>query len=150
MQKSPVYSLATLVALATLLAGAQAHGQQVLTGQNAFTDYSQEHPGVIRHLTVADLPAPYATKGVDNGAQMVARPTGAMPQTLPGFKVELYATAIDQPRLIRTAPNGDLFVAVSYQNKVMVFRGVGPDGKPQQVSTFGDDLSQPFGIQFYP
>jgi glucose/arabinose dehydrogenase len=62
----------------------------------------------------------------------------------------MYYTGLDQTRLIRTAPNGDLFVALSYQNKVMVFRGVGADGKPQQVSTFADGLSQPFGIRFYP
>lgn len=123
---------------------------QVLTGQNAFTNYAKEHPGVIRHLTVNDLPEPYATKGVDNGAEMVARPANAWPQTLPGFKVEQYYTGLDQPRLIRTAPNGDLFVAISYQNKVMVFRGVGSDGKPKEVSTFADGLSQPFGIAFYP
>ena len=146
----PCYSLAALMALASLLAGASAHSQQVLTGQDAFTDYSQEHPGAIRHLTVADLPAPYATKGVDNGAQMVPKPADAWPQALPGFKVEQYYTGLDQPRLIRTAPNGDLFVAISYQNKVMVFRGVGPDGKPKEVSTFAENLSQPFGINFYP
>jgi glucose/arabinose dehydrogenase len=43
-----------------------------------------------------------------------------------------------------------LFVALSYQNKVMVFRGVGADGKAKEASTFADNLSQPFGIQFYP
>jgi glucose/arabinose dehydrogenase len=123
---------------------------QVLTGQSAFTDYSTEHPGVRRHLTVADLPAPYATKGVDNGPDVVPRPDNAWPQAPAGFKVDLYYTGLDQPRLIRTAPNGDLFVAISYQNKVMVFRGVGADGKPKQVSTFAEGLSQPFGIQFYP
>ncbi|HEY6448094.1 MAG TPA: PQQ-dependent sugar dehydrogenase [Acidobacteriaceae bacterium] len=136
------------MAVAVLLTGA-AQGQ-VLTGQNAFTDYSHEHPGVVRHLTVNDLPAPYASKGVDNGADMVPRPENAWPQALPGFKVEQYYTGLDQPRLIRTAPNGDLFVAISYDNKVMVFRGVGPDGKPKQVSTFAEGLSQPFGINFYP
>ena len=136
-----------LVALVTLATGAQA---QVLTGQQAFTDYSKEHPGVIRHLTVNDLPAPYASKGVDNGAEMVPRPENAWPQTLPGFKVDQYYSGLDQPRLIRTAPNGDLFVAISYDNKVMVFRGVGPDGKPKEVSTFAEGLSQPFGINFYP
>jgi glucose/arabinose dehydrogenase len=62
----------------------------------------------------------------------------------------MYTTGLDQPRLIRTAPNGDLFVALSYQNKILVFRGVGPDGKPQQSSVFADNLSQPFGIRFYP
>ncbi|MGC2637330.1 MAG: PQQ-dependent sugar dehydrogenase [Acidobacteriaceae bacterium] len=136
------------MAVAVLVTGA-AQGQ-VLTGQNAFTDYSQEHPGVIRHLTVNDLPVPYASKGVDNGADMVPRPANAWPQALPGFKVEQYYTGLDQPRLIRTAPNGDLFVAISYDNKVMVFRGVGPDGKPKQVATFAEGLSQPFGINFYP
>ncbi len=148
-----VVSLAAVLCLASL---PLLHGQKadqtgtVLTGQAAFTDYSQESPGVVRKLTVADLPAPYATKGVDNGAQMVPRPDGAWPKTLPGFKVEQYYTGLDQPRLIRTAPNGDLFVALSYQNKVMVFRGVDANGKPKEVSTFADNLSQPFGIAFYP
>ena len=32
----------------------------------------------------------------------------------------------------------------------MVFRGVDADGKPKEVSTFADNLSQPFGIAFYP
>jgi len=129
---------------------ADAQTSQVLTGQSAFTNYTQEKPGVRRKLTVADLPAPYATKGVDNGADMVKRPDGAWPQAPEGFKVELYATGINQPRLIRTAPNGDLFVAVSYSNKVMVYRGVDADGKAKEVETFSDNLSQPFGIAFYP
>ena len=129
---------------------AQSSSGTVLTGQAAFTDYSQESPGVRRKLTVADLPAPYATKGVDNGAQMVKRPDGAWPKAPAGFKVDLYATGLDQPRLIRTAPNGDLFVAVSYSNKIMVFRGVDANDKPKEVSTFADNLSQPFGIAFHP
>ncbi|HKO13464.1 MAG TPA: PQQ-dependent sugar dehydrogenase [Acidobacteriaceae bacterium] len=149
MQKVFYPSVAALIAAA--LVGGMSYAQgQVLTGQNAFTDYTKEHPGVMRHLTAKDLPQPYATKGVDNGPNQVARPKDAWPQAPKGFKVDLYYTGLDQPRLIRTAPNGDLFVAISYQNKVMVFRGVGPDGKAKQVSTFAEDLSQPFGINFYP
>lgn len=149
MQRLSACRAPALAALAVLLAAGAAQAQ-VLTGKNAFTDYSKEHPGVRRHLTAADLPAPYATRGVDKGADMVPRPSDAWPQALPGFKVSLYYSGLDQPRLIRTAPNGDLFVAVSYQNKIMVFRGVGPDGKAKEVSTFADNLSQPFGIAFYP
>ncbi|HTD54251.1 MAG TPA: sorbosone dehydrogenase family protein [Silvibacterium sp.] len=122
----------------------------VLTGQAAFTDYSKEAPGVRRKLTVADLPAPYATKSVDNGPNLVKRPDNAWPKAPAGFKVDLYATGLNQPRLIRTAPNGDLFVAMSYENKVMVFRGIDANGKPKEVSTFAENLSQPFGIAFYP
>jgi glucose/arabinose dehydrogenase len=152
MQRLMACGVAVLAAIGMAMTVAPCYGQQnqVLTGQNAFTDYSKEHPGVRRHLTVADLPAPYATKGVDNGPEVVPRPDAAWPQAPAGFKVVQYYTGLDQPRLIRTAPNGDLFVALSYQNKVMVFRGVGADGKPKQVSTFAENLSQPFGIQFYP
>jgi len=139
-----------LGACPALLAAAAFAQSPVLTGQNAFTDYTKEHPGVRHRLTVADLPAPYASEGVDNGPELVPRPNDAWPQAPVGFKVDLYYTGLDQPRLIRTAPNGDLFVALSYQNKVMVFRGVGADGKAREVETFADDLTQPFGIQFYP
>jgi glucose/arabinose dehydrogenase len=145
--------LISMAALVSLAAFPALHAQTVakpITGQAAFTDYSQEKPGVVRKITLADLPQPYATKGVDNGAQMVARPDGAWPQALPGFKVTQYYTGLDQPRLIVTAPNGDLFVAISYQNKIMVFRGVDANGKPKEVSTFAENLSQPFGIAFYP
>lgn len=142
-------SLAAFVCLA-FSSAVPAQNTKPLTGQNAFTNYSKEEPGVARKITLSDLPAPYATKGVDNGADMVPRPSDAWPKSLPGFKVEQYYTGLDQPREIRTAPNGDLFVALSYQNKVMVFRGVNAQGKPEQVSTFATGLSQPFGIAFYP
>ncbi len=141
-----------LVASALLLVSAVAGAQctTTLTGQNAFTDYSKEKPGVCHKITVADLPQPYATPGVDAGSEKVDRPANAWPQAPAGFNVSQYYTGLNQPRLIRTAPNGDLFVALSYENKVMVFRGVDKDGKPKEVSTFAENLSQPFGIAFYP
>ena len=149
---TPAYSIAALAAVVLFpaaIASAQSTGP-LLTGQAAFTDYTKEQPGVRHHITVGDLPQPYATPGVDAGSSNIPRPADAWPKAPAGFKVDQYYTGLDQPRLIRTAPNGDLFVALSYGNKVMVFRGVGPDGKAKQVSTFADNLSQPFGIAFYP
>ncbi len=122
----------------------------VLTGQAAFTDAAHESPGTRRHLTVADLPEPMPDQSVDNGANVVPRPVNAWPIAPKGFKVELYATDLDNPRLIRFAPNGDLFVAESAAGKIAIFRGVDADGKPKQVSVFATDLHQPFGIAFYP
>jgi glucose/arabinose dehydrogenase len=122
----------------------------VLTGHAAFTDAAHEAPGIRRHLTVADLPAPAPEESVDNGPKLVPRPDNAWPIAPKGFKVELYATGLDNPRLIRTAPNGDLFLAESETGKIKVFRGAGPDGKAKQVSVFAADLRQPFGIAFYP
>src|SRR5580658_10245847 len=144
---------ATYAAIALSVPALHADGPpsaRVITGRAAFTDYTQEKPGVRRKITVADLPEPYATKGVDNGADMVKRPDTAWPQAPSGFKVTLYAEGLVQPRLIRTAPNGDLFVAMSSSNEIMVFRGIGKDGKPKQTEKFADGLSQPFGIAFYP
>ncbi len=123
---------------------------RVLTGKAAFTDYTKESPGTFRKLTVADLPAPYATKGVDAGSDKIDRPEDAWPKVPAGFKVSMYATGIDRPRLIRTAPNGDLFVALSESNKIMVFRGIDSEGKPQQSEVFTTDVTMPFGIRFYP
>ena len=122
----------------------------VLTGQAAFTDAAHESPGVRRHLTVADLPEPMPEQSVDNGANVVPRPANAWPIAPKGFKVELYATDLENPRLIRFAPNCDLFLAESETGKIKVFRGVDADGKPKQVSVFATDLHQPFGIAFYP
>ena len=145
--------VATFAAFALSVPALYADGppsSPVITGKAAFTDYTQEKPGVRRKITTADLPEPFATKGVDNGAQMIKRPDGAWPQAPAGFKVSLYADGLVQPRLIRTAPNGDLFVAMSSSNEILVFRGIGADGKPKQMEKFADGLSQPFGIAFYP
>ena len=143
---------ATYVAIA-LVPALYADGPSsspVITGKAAFTDFTKQKPGVRRKITVADLPEPYATQGVDNGADMVSRPNGAWPQAPAGFKVTQYADGLVKPRLIRTAPNGDMFVAMSSNNEIMVFRGIDSNGKAKQVEKFADGLSQPFGIAFYP
>ncbi len=145
--KAFVLSVVLFSVMAALAADSKA---PVLTGQAAFTDAAHESPGVRRHLTVADLPAPAPDQSVDNGPSVVPRPANAWPQAPKGFKVDLYATGLDNPRLLRTAPNGDIFLAESETGKIRVFRGVGADGKPQQTSVFADGLHQPFGIAFYP
>jgi glucose/arabinose dehydrogenase len=129
---------------------ASAPTGNVLTGQAAFTDAFHESPGIRRHVTWADLPAPAPNESVDNGPKLVPRPDNAWPIAPKGFKVTLYASGLDNPRLIRTAPNGDLFLAESQPGIIKVFRGVGGDGKPKEVSDFATGLNLPFGIAFYP
>jgi glucose/arabinose dehydrogenase len=118
--------------------------------QPPFTDFRFEQPGKIRRITVQDLPAPYATETASNGPQLVARPRGAWPKAPTGFNVQQYARGLDNPRLIRTAPNGDFFLAESNSGKIRVFRGITREGKPEQVSVFATGLNQPYGIAFYP
>ncbi len=115
-----------------------------------FTDFRYEQPGKVRKITVQDLPAPYATPSADNGPDVVARPANVWPQAPAGFKVELYATGLNNPRLIRTAPNGDIFVAESEAGDIRVFRGITKDGRPEEMSVFASGLNRPYGINFYP
>src|SRR5438270_8055122 len=124
--------------------------KEVITGKAAFADYTQQKPGVRRKITLADLPEPNPQEAVENHPQMAPRPEGAWPQAPAGFKVTLYSNDVDRPRLLRTAPNGDIFVAESYKGQIKVFRGVDADGKAQQREVFATGLQRPFGIAFYP
>jgi len=115
-----------------------------------FTDFRYETPGTTRKITVNDLPQPYATDSANNGAELVARPENVWPVAPAGFKVELYAAGLDNPRWLRTAPNGDIFLAESEPGRIRVFRGITSDGKPEQMQVFTDGLKRPYGIAFYP
>ena len=101
-----------------------------------FTDFRYEKPGQVRKITLKDLPAPFTTGSAGNGPQVVARPEGAWPQVPDGFKVEQYAAGLDNPRIIRTAPNGDFFLAETNGGDIKVFRGITADGQPEQVQVF--------------
>jgi len=118
-------------------------------GKSPFSEFRNERAGVVHKITLADLPAPFATRAVQNPSTLIPRPQGAMPQTLPGYSVRIYADGLQNPRLIRTAPNGDLFVAESTPGRVKVLRGVDGGGRAQTVEVFAAGLKRPFGIAFY-
>jgi mono/diheme cytochrome c family protein len=82
--------------------------------------------------------------------QVVPIPTGARPQVPDGFSVELVASALRKPRVIREAPNGDLFVADTMFNAVHVLRISRGGAKPARDEVFASGLNQPFDIAFYP
>ena len=115
-----------------------------------FTDFRYEKPGTVRKITVSDLPQPYSTRSAENGPELVARPESAWPVALAGFKVELFAAGLENPRTLRTAPNGDIFLAESDPGRIRVFRGLTSDGKPEQTAIFASGLKHVYGLAFYP
>jgi glucose/arabinose dehydrogenase len=115
-----------------------------------FADFRYETPGTVHKITVSDLPPPYTTRSADNGPDLVARPENVWPSAPAGFKVELYATGLDNPRTLRTAPNGDIFLAESNSGRVRVFRGLTSDGKPERSAIFASGLKNAYGLAFYP
>jgi glucose/arabinose dehydrogenase len=132
------------------IGGTPTDSGKLLKGEGAYGDWREDAPGVRRLITPADLPKAYATKSATNDADVVPRPSNAWPQALPGFKVDRIATGLSEPRLVRTAPNGDFLIAESQKGQIRVLRGIGADGRAQTVQVFATGLKKPFGIAFYP
>ena len=140
---------ATIALLAVSVSSAPA-ADAVRTGATAFGDWRSDAPGVQRRITPADLPPPYATPPAARPPSRVARPAGALPKAPPGFSVDLLASGLSTPRVIRTAPNGDLFVAETGAGRVLVFLADGTTAAPATPHVFAGDLPEAFGIAFYP
>jgi glucose/arabinose dehydrogenase len=151
-------------------AAPDAGQKSVVTGQAAFADWNQQQPGTRRKITVADLPQPKPEEAVNNTPHLIPKPADAWPVAPAGFKVTLYAGGdaapmqradnketmaksggtFTMPRLLRTAPNGDLFVSDPGAGSILILRGMGANGKAAQIETFATGLDHPFGIAFYP
>src|SRR6185437_5748491 len=152
------YSLSTRAVHAICLTGAlaaagivtAAKGKEAPPSPSPFFDYRQERPGASHKITPADLPSPDAAESVDNGPRLIPRPARAWPAAPPGFRVDLYADGLQNPRLIRTAPNGDVLVAESDPGRIRLLRGVGKDGRALENHVFASGLHQHFGIALYP
>ena len=64
--------------------------------------------------------------------------------------MDQFVTGLTEPRVIVTAPNGDLFVAESAAHWVRVLRDASGNGKPDVNEVFASGLDRLFGIAFYP
>ncbi|MBV8185548.1 MAG: PQQ-dependent sugar dehydrogenase, partial [Hyphomicrobiales bacterium] len=130
--------------------GGSQSENEALNGTAAYGDWTTDRPGLRRKITPADLPAPYATRSTANGPSVVRAPQGAKPKVPAGFTVEPFVTGLSGPRLMRVAPNGDIFVAETYAGRVRVIRAADGAAKPEKVEVFAQGLDEPFGIAFYP
>jgi glucose/arabinose dehydrogenase len=142
---------ALCLAVAPLLAQT---ANSVLEGRAAFGDWRADRPGMRRLIKPRDLPPPQPKESVANMVRVVQR-TDQMPVVPPGFAVDLFASGLAGPRMIRAAPNGDIFVAESRAGRISVLRpdrsakGVAAK-KADKKSIFASGLRYPFGIAFYP
>ncbi len=116
----------------------------------AFGDYRRDAPGKIHKITVSDLPEPFASPSTSNRPSVVPRPDGAMPQIPAGFSAQLFATGLKNPRQIRVAPNGDVFISETSAGQIRILRSKDGSKAVETMSVFATGLEQPFGISFYP
>jgi glucose/arabinose dehydrogenase len=118
-----------------------------------------------------NLPAPYQTKSVRNYCKVIGWSAGKTPIAPAGFKVNLYAGGLENPRNIYVAENGDVFVSEATTeitgitkigayiigatksqdlgkspNKIILLRDTKGDGIANFKTVFLSGLSQPFGM----
>jgi hypothetical protein len=142
------YGMAPLL-LAAFTTAAMAQSQ-LLTGSSAFGDWRTDKPGVSRLIKPENLPRPGATPSATNFSRIVPRPASAVPQVPAGFKIELFAEGLSGPRQMRTAPNGDVFVAETRAGRIRLLRSAEGNSKASVNETYASGLNRPFGIAFFP
>lgn len=159
MRASSIALFLACCAVSTALsrdAGSQDAPQQspqqdtVLTGKAAFGSWKDDAPGVVRKISASDMPPANEQQDTANPASPIARPESAFPKLPPGYQAQLVAKDIQNPRALRVAPNGDLFVADSKANQIRVYRLEKGSGKVAENGIFAKDLYEPYGMAFYP
>jgi glucose/arabinose dehydrogenase len=140
--------------LAGCLVAAALHAADdtsVRSGRSAFGSWRDDAPGVRRHLHASDLPDAAKARSTVSASPAQRAGRGAhTPSVPPDFSVELVAQGLDQPRVLRVAPNGDVFLAETGGGRVLVFTP-GADGKlPSEPRVFAKGISGVYGISFFP
>ena len=80
-------------------------------------------------ISPTSLPQPFATPSADNGPRIIPQPADASLKLPPGFKAEVFAEGLNNPRWLTVAPNGDVFVVESGPNRVTLLRDTTGAGK---------------------
>ena len=120
----------------------------MLAGAQAFGDWRADKPGVRRLITTKDLPAPDMAGAASNPSRRAERAANQKPAAPEGFQVDLLASGLSNPRVVRVAPNGDIFLAETRAGRVRLLRM--KDGRLSDNTVFANGLDRPFGIAFYP
>ena len=136
-------SIVFAIAVSTGAGGALA--QHVRSGPSAFGDWSTDDPGVTRRISADDLPQPGQT------AARRDRAGGAHELRVPqGFAVARFSQKLDGVRVVRVAPNGDVFAARTRGGVVEALRPSQDSSRVAEQKTYASGLQGPFGIAFWP
>lgn len=105
---------------------------------------------VVTSILPGSLPGPFATESARRNSRIIPQPENAALSVPKGFKINVFAEGeFRQPRWMTLAPNGDVFVADSRANSIIVLRDKNKDGVAEERFVFSNKLSQPFGMAFH-
>jgi hypothetical protein len=144
MPMAGAVALSSLTALTSMAAAQPA----ALEGKAAFGDWRADKPGTRRLIKPQDLPSPAASSA--SMSHIVPRPASVVPHVPSGFKIELFADGLSGPRIIKTAPNGDIFVVETNAGRIRVLRAPNGASKASTNKIYAGGLDRPFGVAFFP
>ncbi len=113
-------------------------------------DWVNDKPGQNHHITVQDLPQPFATPSARNNPRVVAKPENATLAVPEGFQVNVFTNEVSGPRQLVVAPNGDVFVAETASGRIKAIRPTADGSHASQSETYVEGLHGPFGLAFQP
>jgi hypothetical protein len=146
MRSGSIAAAVTPVLVAAAVLQSSAAWAQASGGQS----FAEDAPGRVHRIDVTALPEPYATDSARDFPRIVPRPAGAELELPPGFEIAELTRDVDGPRVMRIAPNGDIFVSESGVGRVKVLRPAADGASITSSSVFAEELTRPFGLQFYP
>ena len=136
---------------------------------SASTDSGKSNGNKQGSQTSSNDTIPEPGESHTNLSRVIGWPKNKTPQAPEGFKVEMYANDLDNPRWIYEGPNGDIFIAESATggnilkkvagaitgnsdlkrssaNRIILLRDTDKDGKPDLKEVFIKELNKPFGM----
>jgi len=100
---------------------------------------------VAQTAKMPNLPAPYATRSVDNRPKVIPEPGNAKLDVPQGFHVEKWAEDFEQPRAMMLGPSHEIFLADSGgQNPGTIYVLQGKDRKKLITG-----LKRPYGLEMW-
>src|SRR5687768_13106047 len=95
-----------------------------------------ETPQVFQYKP-ENLPAPYQTQSTTRPSKQVVQPENAILRLPKGFQINVFAEGgFRYPRWMALAPNGDVFVADSRANSIIILRDKKKDGVAEERFIF--------------
>jgi len=105
-------------------------------------------PGQVTHGQKPKLPPAHATESAGNGPHREKPAAGFLPTVPQGFRVNIFAKDFKGPRWLTVAPNGDIFLADTGADEIIVLRDPKNSGGAQEREVFVNGMKRPFGIAF--
>jgi glucose/arabinose dehydrogenase len=103
------------------------------------------------HITVEELPEPFATDSARKSPDVVPIPDDAELAVPEGFVVQRFATEVPMARWLAVTPDGRVLVAQSREEQITWYRDTDGDGVADERGVFADDANSvdiPFGMAF--